>query len=74
MAFTRLVLCTPPLSTIHEASVFLREETILVCVVPGPHEPSLEQLNYVLEPFVREVHILYGGLVSYKVTVTLSLI
>ena len=40
---------------------FLCEETILICVVPGPREPSLEQLNYILEPFVQDVHILYGG-------------
>ena len=34
---------------------FLREETILVCVIPGPKEPSLEQLNSVIEPFVDEM-------------------
>jgi hypothetical protein len=40
---------------------FLEEETILVCVIPGPHEPSLEQLNHIIEPFIRDVDTLYGG-------------
>ncbi|TDL13640.1 hypothetical protein BD410DRAFT_872916 [Rickenella mellea] len=31
---------------------YLREETILVLLIPGPHEPSLEQINCVLEPVV----------------------
>lgn len=41
---------------------FLREETILVCVIPGPTEPSLEQLNAVIEPFVQEMLILGSGM------------
>ncbi|KAH9839027.1 uncharacterized protein C8Q71DRAFT_893893 [Rhodofomes roseus] len=40
---------------------FLRLETILVCTLPGPHEPSLEQLNHVLEPLVEEVIELGNG-------------
>ncbi|KIJ28204.1 hypothetical protein M422DRAFT_90591, partial [Sphaerobolus stellatus SS14] len=40
---------------------YLMEETILICVIPGPHEPSLEQLNYILEPFVEGVQLLYQG-------------
>lgn len=40
---------------------FLREETILVCVIPGPKEPSLEQLNSVIEPFVEEMLQLNNG-------------
>ncbi|KAF8511756.1 hypothetical protein JB92DRAFT_3117700 [Gautieria morchelliformis] len=40
---------------------FLEEETILVCVIPGPHEPSLEQINHIIEPFIRDVNTLYGG-------------
>ncbi|KAL7279548.1 hypothetical protein ACG7TL_005946 [Trametes sanguinea] len=38
---------------------FLREETILIAIIPGPEEPSLEQLNSVLEIFVLEAHQLY---------------
>ena len=40
---------------------FLREETILVIVLPGPTEPSLEEINHVLEPFTEEIRILYQG-------------
>ena len=40
---------------------FRREETILTCVIPGPSEPSLEQLNNVLIPFVQEVLRLEEG-------------
>ncbi|OBZ73172.1 hypothetical protein A0H81_06975 [Grifola frondosa] len=40
---------------------FLAEETILNCVIPGPDEPSLEQLNFVLEPFVNDMRQLYYG-------------
>lgn len=40
---------------------FHREETILVCVIPGPHEPSLEQLNAVIEPFVEDMLVLGNG-------------
>ncbi|KAF9508695.1 hypothetical protein BS47DRAFT_1365780 [Hydnum rufescens UP504] len=41
---------------------FLWEETILLATVPGPREPSLEQLNEVIEPFVREMFLLEQGL------------
>jgi hypothetical protein len=40
---------------------FLREETILVCVIPGPAEPLLEQLNAVIEPFADEILLLGDG-------------
>jgi hypothetical protein len=40
---------------------FLCNETILVCVIPGPTEPSLEQLNAVIEPFVAEMLLLGNG-------------
>ncbi|KAI0691885.1 hypothetical protein C8T65DRAFT_538235, partial [Cerioporus squamosus] len=43
------------------AKRFLLEETILVAIIPGPDEPSLEQLNSVLEPFVLEARQLYSG-------------
>ncbi|KAF8513519.1 hypothetical protein JB92DRAFT_2556387, partial [Gautieria morchelliformis] len=43
---------------------FLGEETFLICVIPGPHEPSLEQINHVFEPFIREVNTLYCAKLS----------
>lgn len=42
---------------------FLREETILVCIIPGPSEPSLEQLNYILEPLTEDISRLYSGMI-----------
>ncbi|KAH9855660.1 hypothetical protein C2E23DRAFT_693171, partial [Lenzites betulinus] len=42
---------------------FLREETVLLAIIPGPEEPSLEQMNYVLEPFVAEAHRMYKGII-----------
>lgn len=44
------------------AKRFLREETILLAVIPGPNEPSLEQLNSILEIFVLEARQLYSGM------------
>ena len=44
---------------------YLREETILACVIPGPTEPSLKQLNPILDPIVDELHELYGGEFSH---------
>ena len=41
---------------------FLREETFLLAVLPGPTEPSLEQLNHVLKIFVPELKNLYEGM------------
>lgn len=34
---------------------YLPEETILVIVMPGPDEPSLEEMNYLLELFVESM-------------------
>lgn len=39
---------------------FLRENTFLVCVLPGPHEPSKEQMNAVLDP-IRDEFIALGN-------------
>ncbi|KAJ3014376.1 hypothetical protein NUW54_g1323 [Trametes sanguinea] len=50
-------LCNNP-----RAKRFLREETILLAVIPGPEEPSLEQLNAILEVFVLEARHLYDGI------------
>lgn len=44
---------------------FRREETILACVIPGPTEPSLEELNYVVEPLVEDLLLLESG-VEFK--------
>ncbi|KAI0761013.1 hypothetical protein BD413DRAFT_495917 [Trametes elegans] len=40
---------------------FLCEETILLAVIPGPEEPSLERLNTILEPFIAEALHMYRG-------------
>ncbi|KAI0740484.1 hypothetical protein C8Q76DRAFT_607829, partial [Earliella scabrosa] len=40
---------------------FLREETFLLTIIPGPDEPSLEQLNYILELFIPDFQELYQG-------------
>ncbi|KAJ7291750.1 hypothetical protein C8J57DRAFT_948984, partial [Mycena rebaudengoi] len=44
----------------------LREETDLVMMPPGPHEPSLEQLNHVFFWFVQSMKQLYNG-VEFRV-------
>ncbi|KAJ7262555.1 hypothetical protein C8J57DRAFT_1231919 [Mycena rebaudengoi] len=41
---------------------FLREETAFVLAIPGPHEPSLEQMNQVLVSFTNSMKRLYNGL------------
>lgn len=43
---------------------YLAEETILVMVIPGPDEPSLEQMNHLLEPFVESLLRLEKGKLS----------
>ena len=40
---------------------FLREETVLVFVFPGPHEPTQEQFNNVSSVFVVKMQQLYNG-------------
>lgn len=39
----------------------LQEETILVMVVPGPDEPSLEQMNKLIDIWVRHMLALGQG-------------
>jgi hypothetical protein len=39
----------------------LRENTILLFVIPGPTEPNTEQLNGLLEPFIQEIEQLAQG-------------
>ncbi|KAJ7027447.1 hypothetical protein C8F04DRAFT_879956, partial [Mycena alexandri] len=40
---------------------FLREETILIMMFPGPHEPTSEQYNNVMEIAVHHFKKLYNG-------------
>lgn len=51
-----LIICNNP-----RAKRYLREETILICVIPGPSEPSLEQMNPVIDPMVDDLNRLYNG-------------
>ncbi|EIW56103.1 uncharacterized protein TRAVEDRAFT_39125 [Trametes versicolor FP-101664 SS1] len=41
---------------------FRREETLLYCVLPGPLEPTTEQLNRLLAPLLTELQKLYNGI------------
>ncbi|PIL34333.1 hypothetical protein GSI_03108 [Ganoderma sinense ZZ0214-1] len=38
---------------------YLPENTLLVGVIPGPHKPSLEQLNHFLRPLVDELLVFW---------------
>lgn len=40
---------------------YLVHNVILACVIAGPREPSLENLNFVLDPIVHEFKKLYAG-------------
>lgn len=51
-----LTVCNNPRS-----KRFLREETFLLAVIPGPDEPSLEELNHILDVFIPELLELYNG-------------
>ncbi|TFK61693.1 hypothetical protein BDN72DRAFT_777946, partial [Pluteus cervinus] len=51
-----LTLCNNP-----RGLRYLREETALVLVIPGPDEPSLEQLNECIKFIVRGMRKLYSG-------------
>lgn len=44
------------------------ENMCLVCVVPGPGEPSLHQINRILEPLVDELCIFWRDGVRYRTT------
>jgi hypothetical protein len=41
----------------------LPTEMILVFVIPGPKEPTTEQLNEVIQPLVDDLHRMYHGIV-----------
>ncbi|KAI0044811.1 hypothetical protein FA95DRAFT_1583620 [Auriscalpium vulgare] len=50
---------------------YLREETPLIYVLPGPHEPNTEQLNEVCKPFVGdflELGKVVHGIVDHEVS------
>ncbi|KAL7279486.1 hypothetical protein ACG7TL_007329 [Trametes sanguinea] len=51
-----LTVCNNPRS-----KRFLREETFLLATIPGPDEPSLEQLNHILQVFIPDLLALYNG-------------
>ena len=42
-------------------SRFLQRNVVCYAVLPGPHEPSLEQLNHGLEPLCAEISRLHAG-------------
>lgn len=49
---------------------FLQEDTVLFAALPGPHEPTVSQLNNVLDVLVAKVLRLYHG--SYDLSTFLS--
>ena len=40
---------------------YLYENTILLMLPPGPHEPSLEQLNECMDPIALDLNDMYKG-------------
>ncbi|KAF8595016.1 hypothetical protein BDV93DRAFT_576770 [Ceratobasidium sp. AG-I] len=48
---------------LHRSLRYRPENTILACIIPGPGEPHLEQLNEILDPLVEEFKTLYAGVV-----------
>lgn len=56
-----LTVCNNPRS-----KRFLREETFLLAIIPGPDEPSLEELNHILDVFIPELLELYNGRSSHN--------
>ncbi|KAL1949361.1 hypothetical protein VTO73DRAFT_8242 [Trametes versicolor] len=47
------------------AERFLQRNTHLWCLIAGPHEPSLEQMNYIMAPLKRELDVVYGGILVW---------
>lgn len=47
---------------LHRSVRNLPWNVMLACTIPGPGEPSLEDLNHVLEPIVEEFKRLYAGM------------
>ncbi|KAG1849038.1 hypothetical protein F4604DRAFT_1935130 [Suillus subluteus] len=46
-------------NNLHHAVRYLTQNVHLAMVIPGPKEPSLEQLNHCLEPLCTELHTIY---------------
>jgi hypothetical protein len=42
-------------------SRYLYQNTILLMLPPGPHEPSLEQLNECMDPIAIDLNDMYKG-------------
>ena len=40
---------------------YLYENMILLMLPPGPHEPSLEQLNECMDPIALDLNYMYKG-------------
>jgi hypothetical protein len=51
---------------------YLTEETFLIMVIPGPNEPTLEQLNKIMDRFISEMIQLYSGMCCSKQQVIVS--
>ena len=41
---------------------YLAENTVFPLAIPGPYEPSLEQLNECMDPVVSDLNDLYKGM------------
>lgn len=46
---------------LHRLLRYCPENTVLACVIPGPGEPHLQQLNQILDPLDEEFKILHAG-------------
>lgn len=51
---------------LHRSVRNLPWNVLLACTMPGPGEPSLEDLNNILEPIVEEFKVLYAGKLSWE--------
>jgi hypothetical protein len=52
-------------NNLHRSVRYLTKNICLAMTIPGPHEPSLEQLNNVLDPLVESLKNLYAGMNSF---------
>ncbi|KAG1751405.1 uncharacterized protein EDB91DRAFT_1234802 [Suillus paluster] len=50
-------------NNLHQSARFLQQNIHLATVIPGPKEPSLEQLNHPLEPLIADLKMIYAGVV-----------
>lgn len=49
------------IQNLHRSARFLPANVILACLIPGPKEPPLEELNLVLQPIVNKLKEIYAG-------------